>query len=733
MTDQANEKHKTPDKVSGAEKGHSFAAAGAAITDEQANLDHKEAKALAKPITPSGLFRQLTGNACAEFKLTGDHNLLNTAKKVLPAPAAFALTAMTERELVKLAKDDKMAQSFLTEIQSIRQAKGDAAGSEVETALKNATKTFSPELKRLRAEQTLPSEQLEHARERSSTDSDIRSLTKGMLTLAHFRHGSFAVDLLHIKDNEPGRSATAAVIGPLASMMIGPVESERLGKRIILFGIAPVKGAIDEAIKQGKENPSELVVKGLCNFAAGVAIEFVLSKMDPRVALGALGIAGGAVIFDQLATPSNIVRNQKLIAINDRIDNMSDADFKKCFDESSHLLGHDVFEGGFAVATGGPGLPGGKFILEKVASNELKATMAMLSKGIAQAVERLVPKLKPGVVTPGGVVMDDLTSFMSSAENEGLGGATGGILKSDNVRFKMFNAMEKEASPHGDWLKEIVKDDPYRLERDLLGHNKKPPPDVYEDAMKIPGNRPSENFAKNAFRELRKTFLEGEAAFLEREGTRVLPVKEIKDLGPFLYKDLDILKFQKAVDNAIDDSARLKAKAELANAQIFNEENLAKRASLSDAKAIFDPQSNTIYVAEYTRGIRSERMTLAYDIHHEIGHVLEQRGALEENTLAHLRSFIKAFDTDVIFRSSAENENLWKQLHLEHRSSQYRREEVFADMYAHVITEMLHGKQNLAPGLYSRILRDNFPISYKYIRDVVRTGRFRELLKLENQ
>lgn len=730
MADQSNEKHKPAEKISSAEKGVSSVAAGAAITDEQANKDHKEAKALAKPITPSGLFRQLTGNACAEFKLTGDHDLLSNVKKVLPPPAAFLLAAMTEHELVRLAKDDKMAQSFLKEIHRIKETKGDAAASEIDAALKNATKTFSPELKRLRAEQTSPVEKLEQKTEGSKTKpDDIKMLTEGMLSMAKFRHGTFAVDLLHIKDNEPGRAATAAIIGPLASMMIGPAESERLGKRIILFGIAPVKGAIDEAIKQGTQNPAELVVKGICNFAAGVVIEYALTKLDPRVALAALGVAGGAVVVDQLATPQNMARNQKLMAINNRVDGMSDADFVKSFDESSQLLGHDVFEGGFAIATGGPGLPGGKVLMERFASKELRATIEMLSNGIAQTVKSLLPKFRPGMVTPEGVVIDDLTSLMSAAEQDGLGGAAGKVPKSDSVRFKMFKAAEKETPPHEDWLKEVAKDDPYRLERDLLGHNKRPPPDVYEEAMKIPGHRPSENFVKNAFRELRKTFLEGEAAFLEQQGTRVLPVREIKDLGPYLYKDTDLLPLQKAVNTAGDEQARIQAENALKQAK---DEIARKRAALADMKAMFDPNSNTIYIAEQTRNVPSGGMSLAYDLHHEIGHALEQKAGLGENTFSELSDFRRIFNLDMSVRDSVQNEALWKQLRIDHTSSKYKKEEVFADMYAHVITELLHGQQNLAPGLYSRTLRENFPNSFKFLSNLVRHGKFKDILKLEN-
>ena len=733
MTDQANEKHKPAEKISSAEKGVSSAASGAVITDEQANKDHKEAKALAKPITPSGLFRQLTGNACAEFKLTGDHGLLSSVKKVLPPPAALLVAAMTEHELVKLAKDDKMAQSFLKEIHRIKEIKGNAAAPEIEAALKNATKTFSPELKRLRAEQTPPVERLERGKEKSGGGSeDIRLLTEGMLLLAKVRHGSFAVDVLNIKDNEPGRAATAAVIGPLASMMIGPLESERLGKRIILFGIAPVKGAFDEAIKQGTQNPADLVVKGICNFAAGMVIDFALTKLDPRVALAALGVAGGAVVVDQLATPKNVERNQKLMAISNRVDSMSNADFIKSFDESSHLLGHDVFEGGFAIATGGPGLPGGKVIMERFASKELRAAMEMLSNGIAQAAKDFLPKFRPGAVTPEGIVIDDLTSFMSSAEQEGLGGAAGKIPNAGGVRFRMFEAAEKDPPPHEDWLKEVAKDDPYRLERDLLGHNNRPPPDIYEEAMKIPGNRPSENFAKNAFRQLRETLLECEASFLEREGTRVLPVKEIQDLGPYLYKDLDIPPLQKAVDNAADATSKQLAENKLNYARNLNKENLEKRAALADTKAIFDPHTNTIYVAEQTRSVRNEGMSLAYDIHHEIGHVLEQKASIRD-ALINFREAKTAFDLDMGFRSSSENEALWRQLRIDKASPTYKREEVFADMYAHVVTELLRGQQNLAPGLYSRTLRENFPNSFKYLSQLVRDGMLKDLLKLESK
>jgi hypothetical protein len=734
MADQANEKHKPAEKISSAEKGVSSAAASAAITDEQANKDHKEAKALAKPITPSGLFRQLTGNACAEFKLTGDHDLLSNVKKVLPPPAAFLLAAMTEHELVRLAKDDKMAQSFLKEIHRIKETRGDAAASEIDAALKNATKTFSPELKRLRAEQTSPVEQLEQRKDGSKTKpDDIKMLTEGMLSLAKFRHGTFAVDLLHIKDNEPGRAATATVIGPLASMMIGPVESERLGKRIILFGIAPVKGAIDEAIKQGTQNPAELVVKGICNFAAGVVIEYALTKLDPRVALAALGVAGGAVVVDQLATPRNIARNQKLMAINNRVDGMSDADFIKSFDESSQLLGHDVFEGGFAIATGGPGLPGGKVIMERFASKELRATMEMLSNGIAQVAKDLLPKFRPGMVTPEGVVIDDLTSFMSAAEQDGLGGAAGKIPKPDGVRLKMFKAAEKEAPPHEDWLKPFAENDPYRLERDLLGHSDRPPPHVYEEAMRIPGNRPSENFIKSAFRKLRETVLEGEAAFLKKEGTRIVPVREITDLGPFLYKDKDIPKLEETLRNAVNKEAKEEAQDALERAVLDNEGHARARAGLAGRKAVYDPNTNTIYVAELTGQARNEGMSLAYDLHHEIGHVIEQKVLKGENSLIHSREVKEAFNMDMSFRSSSENERLWETLRIESTSKTYKKEEVFADMYAHVIAELLSGQQNLAPGLYSRILRENFPNSLKQMREIVSHGLLKDILQLEHK
>jgi len=187
----------------------------------------------------------------------------------------------------------------------------------------------------------------------------IDTATNTLIDGAERRFGKESIAELKIAKGDLGAATSALLLGPDLCKFIGADNASLLGKQLIVFGIAPMFGAADEAHKQMTKNTAQTVHEGSSNFLAGTAIGVVLEKAHPALLASALLGGIGLLANDQLNSPEHKVRNAKLADMNDKLKNCSNDELLNFADKSKAMLGPDCYKGAFALATGGVGIPEG--------------------------------------------------------------------------------------------------------------------------------------------------------------------------------------------------------------------------------------------------------------------------------------------------------------------------------------------------------------------------------------
>lgn len=195
-----------------------------------------------------------------------------------------------------------------------------------------------------------------------------------MLLCAAQRFGEEDVANLKIGKGDVGMAISALLLGPDFCNAIGNDEARKLGKRLIVFGVAPLLGMSQEAQKQFTENAVGTMHEGSSNFLVGTAIGALLERCHPAI-LGTLTIgAGGAFLNDQLNSTEHQARNEEISHISAQVDQANNTDLLRYSERTKTLIGPEIFHGVFALATGGAGLPEGKALRnagEEQLENEL--------------------------------------------------------------------------------------------------------------------------------------------------------------------------------------------------------------------------------------------------------------------------------------------------------------------------------------------------------------------------
>lgn len=201
--------------------------------------------------------------------------------------------------------------------------------------------------------------------ESSESKHKLAQLLKGtqdILNCASQRFGEEQIASLKIAKDDVGMATSALLLGPDFCKMIGENEARTFGKRLIVFGIAPMIGMSQEAEKQFTEHTMETAHEGSSNFLIGTAIGAVLERCHPAI-LGTLTLgAGGILLNDQLNSPEHQKRNKEIANISAQVDQSSNAHLIKFSERTKVLIGPEIYHGAFALATGGAGLPEGKAI-----------------------------------------------------------------------------------------------------------------------------------------------------------------------------------------------------------------------------------------------------------------------------------------------------------------------------------------------------------------------------------
>lgn len=162
-----------------------------------------------------------------------------------------------------------------------------------------------------------------------------------------------------IRSDDVGSALALYMLGPEQFAQLGAAHSKEFGDKFLVFGLAPVFGACEQASDKWENEKAELGVKGCINFYVGTCIGAILERAHPLIGLGALGLGTEVAVNEMYFTPEAQERNRKLNVISDRMQSVSAENLIDYSQHTKKTLGPVIFEGAFDIATGGIGLPTG--------------------------------------------------------------------------------------------------------------------------------------------------------------------------------------------------------------------------------------------------------------------------------------------------------------------------------------------------------------------------------------
>ncbi len=276
-------------------------------------------------------------------------------------------------------------------------------------------------------------------------DKASATLLKG----AEERFGKKNVDILNIAEGDVGAATSALLLGPDICKLMGPEQTSLTGKKLVVFGIAPMFGAAEEAQKKiSEDNLQKTIHDGSGNFIGGTAIGAVLEKAHPAILLAALGGGIAAITNDQLNSPEHMQRNAELGQMNGRLANCSNADLLQFADRTKAMLGPEYYKAAFDLATGGAGLPEG----EAVAAGVKEETKPLL--------EQIEPaKVLEGLKNLGKDAWEALGNFCGGSEmltTEGVKTRSPKI--SNEAEDNILQMAQHRADRANDWQRELSRE-----------------------------------------------------------------------------------------------------------------------------------------------------------------------------------------------------------------------------------------------------------------------------------
>lgn len=226
--------------------------------------------------------------------------------------------------------------------------------------------------------------------EKIQQQSKFEKATQTLLATARQRFGKENVDAMHIKKDDMSTALSALTLGPDVCKAMGPEETSKFGKRLIVFGIAPAFGMADEAQKQfSKENLKGTAQEASSNFLIGTAIGAVLERAHPLVMGGSMIGGGTWFVNDQLNSPEHKTRNAEISKIAGKVDNASNDELTHYAKQTRQLIGKEAYKGVFVVATGGAGIPEGQALKAGVREETSHALGNLDVRDLANKIQNL--------------------------------------------------------------------------------------------------------------------------------------------------------------------------------------------------------------------------------------------------------------------------------------------------------------------------------------------------------
>jgi hypothetical protein len=194
------------------------------------------------------------------------------------------------------------------------------------------------------------------------------------------------IEALKIAPDDVGSGLGVYLLGADKAAEMGPTELKNFGDRFLIFGLAPIFGAIETGSDKWENSKAELGVQGSINFFIGTVIGAILEKANPTVFVGVTTAGIGAIGYLQLGTDEAKKRNAMIAQTYENTDQLSPREVLHSCESMRQTLGPEIFDGAFGLATGGAGLPEGS---ELRAASDLWLAKAAKLPGFKTLLEEL--------------------------------------------------------------------------------------------------------------------------------------------------------------------------------------------------------------------------------------------------------------------------------------------------------------------------------------------------------
>lgn len=196
-------------------------------------------------------------------------------------------------------------------------------------------------------------------------DKRLAAVVEGRdkLLSASINEGSDAkkIAALGIAKDDVGSALTVYMLGVDAASILGPKATKAIGDQVIIFGIAPLYGAVESGTHKVISEQDKLAQRGASNVVLGTAIGYALERVHPAVGAGALALGVGALGNELFTSPQAQERNTQLKVLADNTESgLTPLDLVRFANHTKQSLGPAIFDGTFDLVTGGAGIPGAK-------------------------------------------------------------------------------------------------------------------------------------------------------------------------------------------------------------------------------------------------------------------------------------------------------------------------------------------------------------------------------------
>ncbi|QQR57921.1 MAG: hypothetical protein IPG59_00055 [Candidatus Melainabacteria bacterium] len=237
--------------------------------------------------------------------------------------------------------------------------------------------------------------------ERKELQEKLDTAESKIFQAACDRFGKEHIERVDIDKGNIGQAISLLLFGPDTYQLMGKENAARLGRQLMVFGIAPIIGVGEAAKQKLQDNPSKLFTDGTTNIFSGTAIGVILESVNPVVlgvvSTACLGIFGKQVL-DELTLPENKKRNEKLVSLAKSIDSFDDIEMIGTGRQVKEILAPKIYEIGFDLVTGGVAIGEGRALKHELSDAVSGVDIRGFTKNVREIGDDVLNELQ-GLLT----------------------------------------------------------------------------------------------------------------------------------------------------------------------------------------------------------------------------------------------------------------------------------------------------------------------------------------------